>query len=561
MPGVIAMSVENRHQRRESPGPAVAAGRWGSSRADSALIFLVGMIVFLCCPAPEFIGFNPRFAVFAQEMLRNGPTFFPTTYGSPYPDYPASSTFLIYLASLPFGRVTPLTGILPTAVVSSLILVVIYRIGEIRSRTKGLVAVLFALFTAEFLGAARSISLDQYTSLATASSFYLVYSSDCLGRNRRLWLLPGAWLLGFAFRGPVGLVIPALVTGVYCLWTARFRKAVLVGIATGCLFILCCAGLLLAARRQGGTPLLNDVIAAQFAGRFGDRGAGFGFYWYGALISCAVSYPLALLVVASRWKNIVRRKTEEDRFLGVLTAWVLAVLIVMSIPAAKKTRYITPIIPGGALIAASLVTDAAASGFLSRTKQRFLDICNGLPLLLILAVGGFYAFACLRRPEWCTSGLAGVGLLAPLLVVSWKLDRGWKDLVSRDLYRLAVGVASWIVVSIAVAEPITYSQEKTVPFVRQVEALLEKTPGTVTFFQVGPDAEDVKFVANLKEPLLPRFADSFDAVWSAPGAHYVIMKESAFRSLPQEERKPTRMLVRGRIGHRDFVAFTREEAG
>jgi len=91
--------------------------------------------------------------------------------------------------------------------------------------------------------------------------------------------------------------------------------------------------------------------------------------------------------------------------------------------------------------------------------------------------------------------------------------------------------------------------------------LLEKTPGTVTFFQVGPDAEDVKFVANLKEPLLPRFADSFDAVWSAPGAHYVIMKESAFRSLPQEERKPTRMLVRGRIGHRDFVAFTREEAG
>ena len=61
------------------------------------------------------IGFDSRFVLFAQEMLRHGPSVFPTTYGQPYPDYSATSTFLIWLLSVPFGEVTRLTAWLPTA--------------------------------------------------------------------------------------------------------------------------------------------------------------------------------------------------------------------------------------------------------------------------------------------------------------------------------------------------------------------------------------------------------------------------------------------------------------
>jgi len=105
-------------------------------KRDSAMILLLGGIVFTCCPAPEFINFNARFALFAQEMFRNGPTFFPTTYNTPYPDYPAASTFLVYLMSLPLGRVTPFTVVLPTAIVSALVLVVTYQISALHSRRR-----------------------------------------------------------------------------------------------------------------------------------------------------------------------------------------------------------------------------------------------------------------------------------------------------------------------------------------------------------------------------------------------------------------------------------------
>ena len=103
-------------------------------KRDSVIIFIVGIALFATGLPAEFMSLDARFALFAQEMLRNGPTFFPTTYGNPYPDYPGTSTFMIYLMSLPFGRVTQLSAILPTAIVSALVLVIIYRIGALHSR-------------------------------------------------------------------------------------------------------------------------------------------------------------------------------------------------------------------------------------------------------------------------------------------------------------------------------------------------------------------------------------------------------------------------------------------
>ena len=67
------------------------------------------------------IGFDSRFVLFAKEMLRHGPGFFPTTYGQPYADYSSASTLLVWLFSLPGGQVTSLTAWLPTAIASALI--------------------------------------------------------------------------------------------------------------------------------------------------------------------------------------------------------------------------------------------------------------------------------------------------------------------------------------------------------------------------------------------------------------------------------------------------------
>lgn len=554
--GASVISLPGRCLGSRLEAAVRAAWQCRSTMRDSLLILILGVVLFTCFLAPEFANFDARFALFAQEMLHNGPSFFPTLYHTPYPDYPAASTFLICLASLPFGRVTPFTAVLPTGVVSALVLVVTYQIGALRSRRRGLAAVLFALFTAEFLAMSRSVALDQYASLATALSFYLVYSSDCLRRRRRRVLLPVAWGVGFVFRGPVGLVIPAVVTCLYYLYNARFKPMLLVGVLAGGMFVLCFGGLLLAARAQGGTPFLRQVIEAQMTGRFGDRGPGFAYYWYSTIISYAVTGPLAILIIVSRLQDVARKRTEEDTFLGLLALWVLIVLLVMSIPTAKKARYVMPIVPALSLIAASLMMDASLEGLLLRIKRVFLGICVCLPLIAAVGIGGLLVFACLHRPEWRTCGLVSLSLLIALLATTWELGRNWRYIPHRDMCLLGVGVATFVVVHIGVAGPITYSLERTVPFVRQVEALQEKAPGTISFFRIGPDAEDVKFVANLSKPIEPQFVSSIETLWDTPGTHYAIAKEAMFCAMPSDKGRPVRLLARGRIGHRDCVVFT-----
>src|SRR5689334_5378311 len=74
------------------------------------------------------IGFDSRFVLFAQEMLRHGPSFFPTTYGQPYADYSALSTVFVWLLSLPFGQVNSLTAWLPTDIGAAVIVTLMYRL-------------------------------------------------------------------------------------------------------------------------------------------------------------------------------------------------------------------------------------------------------------------------------------------------------------------------------------------------------------------------------------------------------------------------------------------------
>jgi hypothetical protein len=53
---------------------------------DSLLIFTGALLPFRVSLNPEFIGFQARFGLSAQEMFRFGPGCFPTTYESPYPE-------------------------------------------------------------------------------------------------------------------------------------------------------------------------------------------------------------------------------------------------------------------------------------------------------------------------------------------------------------------------------------------------------------------------------------------------------------------------------------------
>jgi 4-amino-4-deoxy-L-arabinose transferase-like glycosyltransferase len=514
------------------------------------------MLVFTFALTPEFIGFQARFAMFTQEMLRHGPSFFPTAYDRPYPDYPATSTFMAYLVSRLLGQVTPLAAVLPTAVASALVLVVTYRIGAMRSRQWGLAAVLFALLTVEFFSASREITLDQYTSLAAALSFYLVYSADCLGSRKRLWLLLPTWIFGFAFRGPVGLALPAAVVCGHYLWHRRWRLLVLAVMSAGITLGLCLIGLLAAAEMEGGDALAGAVLVAQMTGRMHGRGEAATYYWCRCFTSYALAYPLAIVLLACRARDIFHRSSEDDSLLGSLAVWTLVVLAAMSILAANKMRYVLPIVPAISLMASYPMVAIGPKGMLFGIKRWFLGFCLFLPACAGVAVLAIFLFAWRVQPSWQAHYFSTFATLVLLAALSARLRRKWTDHPKSALTAMAIAVAAFVTLHIGIVDPIHYGLERTRPFVSQVEALYEKDPRTLVFFRVGPDAEGIRFMVNLSKPLAPQFLGSFDELRELPGPAYVLMKEQTFLSMPADDAGQMRSLGRGKIGHKDFLILS-----
>lgn len=244
--------------------PALHRQSWG-----------VGLLALLLFVAGNWdqaiIGFDSRFVLFAQEMLRHGPGFFPTTYGQPYADYLSTSTLLTWLLSLPLGRVTSFSAWLPTAVASAVIVALVYRLTAPYSQRWALLSIALLLLSSTFISETRAVSLDQMLAAVTLALFYLGYAHDHFASPRRLpWLLL-LLLLGFAIRGPIGLVIPTGVLCSYYLLNRQWRRLFSFGVLALALLLACVGLLLLLAKVSGGESFMQDVIRMQFLGRMDGR--------------------------------------------------------------------------------------------------------------------------------------------------------------------------------------------------------------------------------------------------------------------------------------------------
>ncbi|OGT11965.1 MAG: hypothetical protein A2X77_04160 [Gammaproteobacteria bacterium GWE2_42_36] len=521
-----------------------------SLNRNSWLIFIVGTLAFTIGLNPEFIAFETRFALFAQEMFRHGITFFPTTYQGPYPDYPALPTLFIYGISLLFGNVTPFSAILPTALTSAGILVLIYRLGSRFSSSMGFYGVCFALLTQIFIDKSRTISPDQYVSFITTGIFYLAYTNQNNHSAKSLVGIPLLLVLGFALRGPIGLVIPATVLCGFYLFQQQFRRFFCFGLLSFTVLLICSGLLLAAAYHQGGYAFVKQVIDFEALGRMTSAQASshFFYYWHASLTDYALAYPVALIVMLSLIKKIARPTSDQEKLLRDFVIWFLIIMLGMSIPGAKKARYILPILPPIALIAAYVFI--ASKKFLQIIKAILITCFYLFPLLscFILTAGLFLLF-----PLYASMySIAMIGT-ASLSVGSLFILFSTHSSSQKEKQITLIAVLTLLFLNIAVLTPINYQLEKTKPFVQAVLALQQKTPASLVFYQIGPDAEDIKFAVNADQSIQPLFIQNEQALWHYSKPAYFITTLDVYHSL--KKNPSVILLMQGKIGHRPCVVF------
>ncbi|OLF54248.1 ArnT family glycosyltransferase [Pseudomonas chlororaphis] len=526
----------------------IAACATPTLRRQSWALGLLALLLFCAGVYQQpVIGFDSRFVLFAQEMLRHGPGFFPTTYGQPYADYSSASTLLIYLFSLPFGRVTCLSAWLPTALASATIVGLVYRLLAPYSRTWALLSIALLLLSTTFITETRAVSLDQMLAAVALAVFYLGYAHDHFAAPRRLGLVFALLALGFAIRGPIGLVIPTGMLGSYYLLGGQWRRLLVFGFCA-LVLLLACIGLLLGlARLSGGPAFVQEVIRMQFLGRMdGSEGSsGLLYYFSSSLGNYALAYPLAILA----WIGVLLAGRAEPgpalKLLRLCTAAGLLVMIGLSIPQAKKARYLLPMLPMAAIVAAYpfQARQGRALAWLRVAIQGLWLLLPGLLIVGLLLV---------RRkfPGQLTDLSVPLAILGLLQVAALVM-------LARPRQR-AVGLAYTAVLAvwsayIGVFEPVQRQLYDTQAFSLAAQRLINEAPAPVVLHAMGKDAKAIKFMVNLDQDLQPLFTERPEALAALSGPAWVVMDQSDLAALKGTPLAALKPVLSGRFDKNDYL--------
>lgn len=526
---------------------------------SSLFLFALSLVVFtIGITHTEVVSFDSRFYLFAETMWRHGFSWFPMTYGQPYPDYPVTSTLFIYLTSLAFGGLSKFTAVLPSAIAASVVVVYTRKIGEIYHQYLGWAAVGVLFLTLAFMKAARGISLDMYPLLAATVCFYHLARSRLLNLTPKAWVLAAWFIFGFVMRGPVGLVIPAGVVSMFHLINRDVKRFFIDGLHAFFWLVVGTSALLGLAYHVGGLPFAMDVSRMEVVGRIDNYFLPYTFYFTDSFGSYALAYPFAVLVFVSLVFASLKNKAIQWPHASAVwqwAAWALVILLGLSLPGDKKVRYILAISPAIALMAAyPLILESRALS-LTRLRALFGFIFAFLPLFFML--GLLKVMIALPKTDLTISipYIPLVFFLGICQIVNLKIWLFEKQVSLRGLKMIGFAALSFIAVNLAIIEPIELNIDSAKVFVNEIEAARAAKQAVLVFYKERPDGLPIKYLVNMDTEDDPVFVETSAALMKVKNPAIIVSSKAYYTALSSRQKAAFRVISTGKIGHVPVVVF------
>ena len=367
---------------------------------NKALWLIIILAIVMMIPFLGLSDFNtkgePREAVVAYTMLEHGNWILPINNGGDIPYKPPFFHWCIAFFSLIAGHVNEYTSRLPSAV--SLVLMTIGGFvfyAKRKDTQTSLIAAILTLTAFEVHRAGMNCRVDMVNSAFMVGAMYLLYRWWEKGKHQLPWLailcMSGATLT----KGPVGIILPCFVMGVFMLtqrenfWGIVWRMAL-----TALLSLIIPFCWYYAAYLQVGDEFLRLVKEENI-----DRFTGKMVYeshenpaWYNLLTLITGWLPYTLLLLFSLfilpWKKFSKSRFLENAKkatpLQVFT-WLafLLVLFFYCIPKSKRSVYLLPCYPFMAYLIAEYIV------WMMKEKMGAIKVYAGviasLAIILVIA--------------------------------------------------------------------------------------------------------------------------------------------------------------------------------
>ncbi|HUI28199.1 MAG TPA: glycosyltransferase family 39 protein [Candidatus Kryptonia bacterium] len=293
-----------------------------------------------------------------QEILFRGKWVLPMRDGIDVPSKPPMYHWLASLTSLALGRVDELSARLPSAILATATLLLVFWVGARKwGAAAGVYSALVLATNFLWIRTARSARVDMTLCALLTGAFVAVEFVAITVRPPVIALIALAVCAAGATlaKGPIGFLLPGLVGFVYIVLRRDFSRLYNPRILLAGAAAIALAGIWYSlAIIEGGVAFAHKQLYVENVKTFFAPGAQSGtpvhshFYVVSALLSGFAPWSLFLIPLGF---DLFRDRGRLDRR-GELypLVWFAAVLTFFAVASGKRTEYILPVYPAAALL-------------------------------------------------------------------------------------------------------------------------------------------------------------------------------------------------------------------
>jgi hypothetical protein len=349
--------------------------------------------------------------------------------GEPRHDKPILTYWLQALSVAAFG-VHEFAFRLPSAIAATLwnLLIVLFTWRLTTPRT----ALIAGTLMAGALGSGiigKAATADALLNLFLSGTLFSLYLNLVTAQKR--YIIAAALFagLGFLTKGPIALLIPAMSTLLYSLWSGKWRQWLKILLSPTAWLVFLSVGLpwYIINYLKAGPEFIEGFIGVHNIGRFTqsmESHSGPWWYYLPAMLLMAFPFGIILLQPFSRLKSLVQ--SPFNRF---LISWFVFVLVFFSFSATKLPHYILYGLPPLFILGALQLSDQVDLKPVYIPLIAFVLLLLGLPHLLaqfLPQIDNTALSEVLRNPERYLPGNYHLMLLLTLFCTVWLLfDRRW----------------------------------------------------------------------------------------------------------------------------------------
>jgi 4-amino-4-deoxy-L-arabinose transferase-like glycosyltransferase len=370
----------------KSPAPVQSeASESCGNRIDSSILHFFLLAAFcgtLYFPylgsTPFFDKGEPREALAVQDIVQRGEWLVPLKRATDIPSKPPLFHWSAAAAALFKGELNEPTIRLPSAVYATLGVLFLYGLG--RKLFGGEVAFLGGAIlatTTAYQNQALSARVDMTLCFFLMVSLGLFYSLYRGLLTREIWYYVFFSVVGISVlaKGPLGIVLPALVAGVFVVLKKRWDLVSKFCLHPGVVLMLILgSGWYVIAVTHGGEGFFDRQIIEENLSRFaGGSGHNHPPYYYISYLF-GFGLPWSLFLPFLLWDSFKKEFLSDDNSL-FLKIWFLAMFAFFSVSMGKRPVYILPIYPALSLLMAVWFFQHNAAAGTRRVLYRLMAAC------------------------------------------------------------------------------------------------------------------------------------------------------------------------------------------